>query len=88
MLITDPAYFDALSGEEQLLVDQYVSGELIARDRRDLEEQAKLRSDLRELIVLERISRRMVVGPVRTDTGWRSVQKLDLLEIALVAVPA
>jgi hypothetical protein len=86
MLITDPAYFDALSAEEQLLVEQYVSGELSARDRRDLEEQAKLRSDLRELIVLERISRRMTVGPVRTDTGWSRMLLPLAASIALAAV--
>jgi hypothetical protein len=87
-LITDRAYCEAISAEEQLLIEQYVSDELPVRERREFEEQVRLRPDLRELIVLERISRRPALAavPVRAGTGWSRMLLPLAASIAVAAI--
>ena len=68
--LTNPSYFEALTAEEQLLVEEYVAGKLSPADRRDFEQQLVRRSELRERVVLERMSRRRAAVAMPVRGGW------------------
>jgi hypothetical protein len=63
--ISDPAYFEELTAEEQVLVEEYVSGALPAADRRDFEREISLRPELHERVLLERMNRKRIFAAGR-----------------------
>jgi hypothetical protein len=84
--LTDPSYFEALTAEEQLLVEEYVAGKLSPADRRDFEEQLGRRSELQERVVLERMSRLRATVAMPVRSGWSRMALPLAAAITLFAV--
>src|ERR1700744_1946260 len=70
--ITDRVYFESLTAEEQLLIEEYVEGEISPQDRVDFEEQLRIRPELKDRVALERMARKQAAS-ARTRNRWLSM---------------
>jgi hypothetical protein len=86
--LSDTSYFEALVAEEQLLIEACVSGDLSDSELRDFGEQCKLRPELRERVVLERMTRNRASTPVPARSAWTRILMPLAASIAVVACGA
>lgn len=84
-LVAEQSYYEMLIGEEQLLVESYVSRTLSAEDRRDLEAQVRIRPELRERVLLERLSRNRAGDAAKPHRDWMRFALPVAASLALAA---
>jgi len=85
--ISDRAYFEELTAEEQLLIEEYVSGDMSAEDQRDFERQTSIRPELRERVLLERMSRERAFRSRRSSRDtWTRILLPLAASIAIIAL--